>query len=196
MQYLTVDEIPAYCTLQAGVEESDVQIASSLIDGYLGFSFTVNEANETVKVNHKHRGKLNYFPIIEVLQVKEVYRSPIGKSIKDVDINNLDVDIENNGYFTYYSQPNPFAIMFNFDDNSCIPLPHRQHILEVNYKYGYEEIPEDIKRVCAMLAQNIRQQNSFAGFKKLNTLDYTIEMANPSFFTQDMKLVLNKYKVI
>lgn len=51
-----------------------------------------------------------------------------------------------------------------------------------------------VKQVCAMLAQNIRQQNSFAGIKKLNTLDYTVEMGNPSFFTQDMRLILNKYR--
>lgn len=196
MQYLTVDEIPVYCTLQAGVEESDVQIASSLIDGYLGFSFDVYEKTETVKVNHKHRGKVNYSPIIDIINVKEIYRSPIGKSVRDVDNDSVDFDVENNGYFTYYSKANPFVMIIDSYDNSCVPLPHKQHTLEITYKYGYEEVPEDIKRVCAMLAQNIRQQNSFAGIKKLNTLDYTIEMANPSFFTQDMKLILNKYKLI
>lgn len=192
MQYLTEEEIPIFCTLQAGVEVSDVIIASSLIDGYVGYSFEPKECKETVKINHKHRGKLNNIPVIDITKVDEIYRSPIGKSIRQVNIENIDLDIENNGYFTYYSQVNPFAMIIS--DNCNIPLEHRQHILEITYQYGYEEIPDDIKIVCAMLAQNIRGLNSFAGIKKLNTLDYTVEMANPSFFTQDMRLILDKYR--
>ena len=50
-QYLTEEEIPIYCANQAGVEVSDVIIASTLIDGFVGYSFTVNEKEESVNYN-------------------------------------------------------------------------------------------------------------------------------------------------
>ena len=66
--------------------------------------------------------------------------------------------------------------------------------MEIKYSYGYENVPDEVKYVTAMLAQNIRQLSTFAGAKRLNTLDYTVEMSNPSFFTDDMRSILSKYR--
>lgn len=189
MQYLTTDEIPKYCTLQAGVEEADVRIASSLIDGYVGKSFVLQDKTETVKVR-KNRGKLNFSPIVNVESVYERIFTGIGLTRTEVPKDKIILDSEMDGYFYYIQTPNPIA----YEIMSEFYCQERQRELEVSYKYGYKEVPEDVKQVCAMLAQNIRQQNSFAGIKKLNTLDYTVEMGNPSFFTQDMRLILNKYR--
>lgn len=190
MQYLTIDEIPKYCTIQAGVEESDVRIASSLIDGYVGKSFGLQNKTETVKVR-KNRGKLNFSPIIDVVSVYERTYTGIGLNRTEIPKDRIILDSEMDGYF-YYNKPiNPifFEMDYEYDCFSRMVIE-----LEVSYKYGFSEVPEDVKQVCAMLAQNIRQQNSFAGIKKLNTLDYTVEMGNPSFFTQDMRLILDKYR--
>lgn len=189
MQYLTIDEIPKYCTLQAGVDETDVRIASSLIDGYIGKSFVLQDKTETVRIRNG-RGKLNFTPLVNIESVYERVITGIGLTRLEVSNDNIVLDSEMDGYF-YYVQPfNPITYEIMAE---CYNQEQRRE-LEITYKYGYETVPEDIKQVCGMLAQNIRQQNSFAGIKKLNTLDYTVEMGNPSFFTQDMRLILDKYR--
>lgn len=190
-QYLTEEEILKYCTSQAGVNTGDVTIASHLIDGYLGKTFGVNEISETVNVNQRHRGKLVHTPVVEVKAITELVITPLGVTRQEISLDKLIFDIENDGYFTYIARTSPFA--YSFMDNMC-SQNCRARRLEVTYTYGYNIIPEDIKIVCAMLAQNIRQMQTFAGFKKLNTLDYTVEMANPSFFTSDMRIILDKYR--
>lgn len=190
-QYLTEEEILKYCTSQVGVNISDVVIASHLIDSYLGKSFSVNEISETVNVSAKHRGKLKHYPIAEIVKITELVITPLGVTRQDIALDKLVLDVENDGYFTYIANKSHFA--YSFMDNCCSNSA-RDRRLEVTYTYGFNNIPEDVKLVCAMLAQNIRQMQSFAGFKKLNTLDYTVEMANPSFFTNDMRMLLNKYR--
>lgn len=189
-QYLTKEEIATYCTAQAGVEESDVIIASELIDGYIGRGFSETEHSETVVVNERSRGKLNCYPVISIVSAKELSITPLGINKINVDVNSIVLDAENDGYFYYIGKPNPFACMSMYD---CCNT-RRKKKLEVTYKYGFESVPDDIKIVTAMLAQNIRQFSSFAGIKKLDTLDYTVEMANPSFFTNDMRVILDKYR--
>lgn len=190
-QYLTDEEILTYCTSQVGVNSSDVIIASHLIDGYLGKTFGVNEISETVNINQKQRGKLVHAPVVEIKAITELVITPLGVTRQEISLDNLILDIENDGYFTYIAKSSPFA--YSFMDNLC-SQNCRVRRLEVTYTYGYSVIPEDIKIVCSMLAQNIRQMQTFAGFKKLNTLDYTVEMANPSFFTSDMRIILDKYR--
>lgn len=189
-QYITEEEIPKYCTSQAGVEIGDIIIASQLIDGYIGKSFDVQEVSETVNVNAKHRGKLKHYPVVEIKSLTEVMITPLGVNRQEVDCDKLILDIEQDGYFYYIGVKSPFA----FNPYGLCEYEPKTQRLEVKYSYGYEVIPEQIKVVCGMLAQNIRQLQSFVGFKKLNTLDYTVEMANPSFFTQDMKLILDKFR--
>lgn len=189
-QYITEEEIPKYCASQAGVEVSDVIIASQLIDGYIGKSFDVQEISETVNVNAKHRGKLKHYPVVDIKALTEVMITPLGVNRQEVTADKMVLDADNDGYFYYIGSKSPFA--FN-PYGMCEYEPKAQR-LEITYSYGYEEIPEEIKVVCGMLAQNIRQLQSFVGFKRLNTLDYTVEMANPSFFTQDMQLILNKFR--
>lgn len=190
-QYLTEEEISVYCTNQAGVQVSDVIIASTLIDGFVGYSFTVNEKTEDIIVKTNHRGKLHYNPVIEVIKATEIVDTPISYTKQDIDIEDIDLDADMDGYFTLMTRPSPFA-------NRCILGGYhlRPRKLRIQYSYGYSEVPEDVKQVCAMLAQNIRQLSTFAGFKSLKTLDYTIEMGNPSFFTEDMRIILLKYKRI
>ncbi len=191
-QYLTAEEIQTYCTAQPGVTVSDVVIASELIDGYCKTSFCVNTAKESVKINRNARGKLHHGRVIEIISVNEVFKTPLGATSSPGNISDIDLDLEMDGYFTYLAPLSPFM---SLGLGCCGCYNHKlNRILEVEYTYGFSEIPEDIKVVTAMLAQNIRQFSSFAGLKKLSTLDYTIEMGNSSFFTEDMRNILNKYK--
>ena len=188
-QYLTEDEILVYCQLQAGVTQEDVIIASELIDSYVGKSFSVKEISESIKVNDKRRGKLNYFPVVKISKVEESVVTAIGITTQSVSPDKIVLDIEQDGYFTYIAPTSPFACPSMF---GCQANTNKR--LNVTYQYGYSAIPQDIKIVCAMLAQNIRQLQTFAGIAKLTTLDYTVQMANPSFFTDDMRIILAKYR--
>ena len=190
-QYLTEDEILEYCNTVAGVQVSDVIIASNLIDGYLGYSFSVNTATETVNLNEKRRGRLKNKPVLEVTSIKEIFASPVGITKTDGNTDGLFMDAEMDGYFSYYPKANPFMLPTDF----CSPFIPKLK-LEVTYNYGFEEVPEEVKYVTAMLAQNIRQLSTFSGAKRLNTLDYTVEMSNPSFFTDDMRSILGKYRYV
>ncbi len=189
-QYLSDDEIKTYCTQIAGVTSGDVIIASDLIDGYCGISFSKNTAIETVKVNKKSRGKLRHSPIIDVTKVVEVSHSMFGKTETDSEVANVDLDPENDGYFYYLASYSILEGAYG----GCMCCNPASKVLIVTYDYGYDEVPDQIKVVTAMLAQNIHQLQTFAGIKKLNTLDYTIEMANSSFFTDDMRRLLEPYK--
>lgn len=190
-QYLNEEEILKYCNRVPAVQVSDVIIASNLIDGYLGFSFSESDTVETVKLNEKRRGRLKHYPVLEVKSIKEVYASPVGLAKSDGDIEQFYQDAENDGYFYYYPKVNPFRMPMDF----CSPFIPRLS-LEISYRYGYAEVPEEVKYVTAMLAQNIKQLATFAGAKRLNTLDYTVEMSNPSFFTDDMRAMLSPYRSI
>lgn len=189
-QYLSEAEISRYCTAQLGVTVNDVIIASELIDGYLKKSITKNEAVETVKVNKKSRGRLRNYPVIDILEVSEAVRTPLGISRTDIEVSEIDLDLENDGYFTYCAPYSPFDTSIGY----VFGCGRQNRVIEVRYSYGYEDIPQDVKVACAMLAQNIKQFSSFAGIKKLTTLDYSVEMGNPSFFTMDIRNILDKYK--
>lgn len=189
-QYLSDEEITKYCTQIPGVTSSDVVTASDLIDGYCGISFAVNKATEMVKVNRKSRGKLRHTPVIDITEVVEVSRSMFGKTETTGETTNVDLDPELDGYFYYLA---PYSILEGAY-GGCICCNPALKTLKITYSYGYSETPEQIKVVTAMLAQNIHQLQTFAGIKKLNTLDYTIEMANSSFFTDDMRRLLAPYK--
>ena len=191
-QYLTEEEISTYCTAQPGVTVADVVIASELIDGYCKMSFSVNTAKENVKINRNSRGKLRHGRVIEITSAQEVFHTPMGTTSYPAEVSDIDLDLEMDGYFTYLAPVSPFMGLGVGMFCGCRNRMNR--LLEIEYTYGFEEIPEDIKVVTAMLAQNIRQFSSFAGLKKLSTLDYTIEMGNSSFFTEDMRNILNKYK--
>ena len=187
-QYLTTEEIATYCVEQPGVTAMEVKIASDLIDGYLKKSFEVKDVTESVAVNGRHRGKLRFSPVVELTSAKEVIFTDFGISKVDASLDYFDLDVEMDGYFTFYQ---PFPVMYG---SYGLTRPTNGRKLEVTYKYGYATIPEDIKTVCAMLAQNIRQFQSFAGVKKMTTLDYSVEMGNASFFTDDMQSILDRYK--
>lgn len=130
-QYLNEEEILKYCNRVPAVQVSDVIIASNLIDGYLGFSFSEADTVETVRLNEKRRGRLKHYPVIEVKSIKEVYASPVGLAKSDGNTEQFYQDVENDGYFYYYPKVSPFRMPMDF----CAPFIPRLS-LEISYKYG------------------------------------------------------------
>lgn len=182
--YLTEEEIPIYCTQVDGVTMADVIIASDLIDGYLGRSFTPQEFTDRVKVSARRRGKLKHAPVIELKRAIHKTRTMFGDTDMEVPVEGFDLDPENDGYFTYIGGRGYFSACYH-------NIPHRSsNVYEVTYIAGYDPYPSRLKTACAMLAQNVRQAQGFAGAKKLTSLDFSVEMTNDSFFTSDIKNLL------
>lgn len=180
MGYLTEAEIPVYCGVIDGVTMDDVAIASDLINGYMGRSFAPREFTDRIKLTKKARGKLSHAPVINISKAQVVSRTPFGKSKMPVDVEDIDLDPENDGYFTYVGSGGINEMIFGRSPMS----------LEVTYRSGFEEYPTRLKSACAMLACNIRQAMSFNGAKQLTSLDFQVLMTDDSFFTSDIKLLL------
>lgn len=184
MNYLADDEILEYCTIIPDITPSIVKIATELINGYLGFSLAPLQHKESINLNKNGRGKLRVTPIISIDTVKERIVSPyFGMSNEEVSPDSVILDVEGDGYFSYFAN----------GINSTL-YKTRPGSLEVTYTAGYTVIPEDIKIVCAMLAQHIKQRSSFGNEKAISTLDYRMELSDPSFLTPDMRMILDRYK--
>ena len=178
--YLTEEEIPQYCNVIDGVQFSDVLIATDLINGYLGRSYAPKNFKDRVRLTKDGRGKLLHAPIIEIGDVVAVVKTPFGRSKMNLSKENLELDPENDGYFTFDG---------DFGYTSLI-YPVIPQLLEVSYVSGFKEYPSRLKTACAMLASNVRQTQSFNGAKQLTSLDFQVLMSDDSFFTSDIKMLL------
>lgn len=178
--YLTEDEIPTYCNIIDGVTIEDVAIASSLIDGYLKRSFAPRDFKDRIKLSKSQRGKLSHAPVIKVNSVKLIERTPFGVTKTDTDLDSIELDPENDGYFTYIGNYGINNLIFNSTVSQ----------VEISYSSGFEVYPERLKQACAMLASNVRQTQSFNGAKQMTSLDFQIQMTDDSFFTSDIKMLL------
>ena len=178
--YLTEQELLPYQNIMDDLTMEDAQMASSLIDGYLGRSFSLLQFTDRIKLR-KGRGKLGHSPVVSVDKVVSVSRSMFGKVKSELSPEVIDLDPEMDGYFTFENDSSDLtAMVFN-----SVP-----EMLLVTYTSGFKEYPQRLKDACGMLACNIRQAKSFAGAKQLTSLDFQVLMTDDSFFTSDIKLLL------
>lgn len=178
--YLTAEELKPYQNIMDELSMDDVQMASSLIDGYLGRSFELTKFTDRVKLR-KDRGKLTHSPVVRVEKVIAVSRTMFGKTKSELSPDVIDLDPEMDGYFTFEDNSSDLTALIY----KCTP-----EMLLVTYASGFEEYPKRLKDACGMLACNIRQAKSFAGAKQLTSLDFQVLMTDDSFFTSDIKMLL------
>lgn len=181
MGYLQEHELGRYASIINGTSMGDVEIASELIDSYLGRSFKPTRYVERVRLIKGHRGKLQHSPVISLDFVDSIERTPFGDSKRKLDVRDIELDPENDGYFTFLGSGGLHFMLYGI----------RPRLLEIGYVGGYENYPERLKTACGMLACNIRQALSFAGAKELTSLDFKIQMSDDSFFTSDIKRLLD-----
>lgn len=192
--YLTEEEMHTLCdSVIDGVTLTDVQIATDLIDGYLGRSYVLHKYTDRVKINRQRRGRLNHAPVADVTKITAIYKTPFGRTketlaelTEDTDPDEnpiedyIELDPERDGYFTFVGNLGLNEIIYGNCPNT----------FEIEYLSGYKEIPSRLKTATAMMACNIRQARSFAGAKQLTSLDFQIRMTDDSFFTSDIKRLL------
>ena len=177
--YLTEDELEPYQKIMDELTMEDVQMASSLIDGYLGRSFELSKFTDRVQLR-RNRGRLSHAPVAEVEKVVSVGRSMFGKVKQELPTESIDLDPEMDGYFTLDDDGGLAGMIFGTVPDSLL----------VTYTSGFKEYPKRLKDACGMLACNIRQAKSFAGAKQLTSMDFQVLMTDDSFFTSDIKMLL------
>lgn len=179
-RYLTEQELLPYQNIMDDLSMDDVEMASSLIDGYLGRSFELSTFTDRVRLRGD-RGKLSHSPVAEVTKVVGVTRTMFGRTKSEMSPDVIDLDPERDGYFTYEADSTDLtSLVYN-------TTPETLHI---TYTSGFAEYPQRLKDACGMLACNIRQAKSFSGAKQLTSLDFQVLMADDSFFTSDIKMLL------
>jgi len=178
--YLTEAEIEQYCRTIPGVTMTEVEIASGLIDSFVGKTFDVQTVTETVHLNRQRRGKLNSVPVVSIDKVVAKGHGMFGLTTEELSVNDIELDGEGDGRFTYYGSGGLNNLIYGGSF----------HSLTVTYKSGYAQYPKNLKLACAMLAQNVKQRSSFGGEKTIYSLDYRVEMSDDSFFTSDIKMLL------
>lgn len=180
MSYITEEELIPYQNIMDGLNMDDVRMATSLIDGYLGRSYELKTFRDIVKINKTRRGKLKHAPVAELKKAQIVYDCMFGREKMDANLEDIDLDPEMDGYFTYSGGYGIAPLVYGFK-----PLS-----IEVTYTSGFKEYPQRLKDACGMLACNIRQAKSFSGAKQLTSLDFQVMMSDDSFFTSDIKMLL------
>lgn len=182
MAYLDPSEYTTYCG-DVDVTDFDVAYASGLIDAIIGKTLEPSEDTYLVKLRGD-KGKLRYAPVIEVLDIKGVNVSSAGVTESSMPISSIYVT-DDYGRFQYFST-GINSMVWGTPSN-----------LKVKYKYGYNEIPEDIKIVCGSIAKNIVRIDSIGGIsgaKSISSLDFNISMFDDRLFSSNELLILQKYK--
>lgn len=182
--YLLPEEIPKYCGIIEGVTPGDTRTASALIDSYLGQSFEPMRHTERVKLLRHFRGKLAHHPVITIQEVFVLGNCVFGSIREKLAPHMIAPDPENDGYFTFTGHGGLHAVIYGI----------HPYLLEITYVSGYDRYPERLKIACGMLACNIRQAMSFNGAKSLSSLDFQVLMTDDSFFTSDIKRLLQEFK--
>ena len=172
------------CGIIEGVIPADIRTASTLIDGYLGRTFEPKEQTERVRMLRHHRGRLSHRPVLFVKKVLAMGRCVFGNTREEFGGEALELDPENDGYFTFVGRGGLNAVVYGM----------HPYVLEVTYTSGFNEYPEMLKTACGMLACNVRQVMSYSGAKQLTSLDFEVLMTDDSFFTSDIKRLLKEYK--
>lgn len=187
--YLDAIEIDDYCQM-IPVDENHVRYASAMIDAYIGTNkgkskFESNEYTELVKPNRKNICKLKYDPVIDVKHVEGMVVRDINES--GVLIEPYLYDFDENGYLIFHAA-NHRQMTYHSLFTSGVKW------YKVTYDYGYDEIPEEVKIACAMLAMNISQVSTFTSLDSMTTLDARFSLADPSLFTSEIKSLLSRYR--
>ena len=197
MAYLDEFEIGKYASIINGVTMGDAEIASDLIDSYLGRSLQPRRYVERVRLIKGRRGKLQHSPVISIDFVNSLDPAPfninrdnfdghirLDHTLTQLDLRDIVLDPENDGYFTFVGSGDLISLIYGV----------RPHMLEIGYVGGFDHYPNALKTACGMLACNVRQALSFAGAKELTSLDFRIAMSDDSFFTSDIKRLLDSIK--
>lgn len=185
MSYLTEKELPTYCGLVTGVTMEHAEAATTLIDAYKGLSFLPKRYTERVELkkrNGEYRGKLLHFPRICIDKITARVRSIFGEQKLELPSSCIDFDDDHSLYFSFYM---PRELMFR-------EVPSN---ITIVYHSGYNEIPEQLKRACGLLACNIKQMGGVMRWKQRDDYDIKVTLSDEGVFTEEIKIMLRGIEI-
>jgi len=183
-KYLLTSEVATYCGSFPDVSEQQIAEAEMLIDSFCGGSLVEKTTTDNVKLNRKNRGKLTQNMVTSIESVSGLYKTPVGFTTTVIDNSNIS--------FT----PEGVVEFFNFTPTLSIYSFTGQQLysLSIEYKNGLPTIPSELKRITAMVAQNIYQSGDYSGAKSKSGIDFNVAMFDDSFLPSDIRMALQKYK--
>ena len=183
MIFITKDEIVNYTTTPIDdviLTQSNAMLTSLV--GEIGKKSTTNERMEFGKYRHpKLKNVRSHIPLISVDKVQTVTRTPFGIEKETVDTS--DVYVDEMGYVDYL-QPSSLALMI-------FGTPPSE--LLIDYTWGWETVPEDLKFAAAALAQNLSKRGT-SGLTSLTDFDVKLAFVNDSIVTSDIRVIIARYK--
>lgn len=187
--YLTEEEAAEYCEM-APVSMSQIAFASAMIDAYIGTNhgksmFSVGTGSATLKFTRKGVAKIKDTPLISIDKAYMIAQSPFGTSEIEIPVHTLQFDESG---FIY--APKHIAANTNYRNVGVTGYSG----IRIEYTYGYEEVPEQIKLACAMIAINIQQKGTFTNLDSMTTLDSRFALSSPEIVTSEIKMLLQEYK--
>ena len=130
--------------------------------------------------------RLKYSPVLAVSKVQFIIPNSIGfNSVQDVDDTCYTFDEDGYLFLPMYA---PMRI------TPANLYGMRPVSVNVDYSWGYSEIPETVKLACAMISMNISQLGGFAAMQSVSNLDTRYALADPSVFTSDIRNMLAEYR--
>lgn len=180
MIYLTETEVNSYTDIP-GVTTKHITIASALIDTYIGKNISQYTYTETIALNKKGKGKLKNLPINSISEAKAIYRNPFGVTEEIISLSALSYD--DFGYVSFYGS-GINSMIFGSVTNQ----------LKITYSAGLSVIPEDLKIACGSLAGNIKKRGGLDNVKEWSDLDTRVTLTNASVFSEDIRMLCNRYR--
>lgn len=186
--YLTEDELSLYTSTP--ITYMDACNATLLIDSYKGMSFFPVERSDRVKLTvrdgdygEEYRGRLKHKPRAEIKSVTASVRFPFSVEQVDCGIDSIVFDDDDSPYFSFIPKYNPI-----------FPTPVPKTIV-VQYTSGYSEIPEELKRVTAQLAANLKLSGGGLKWTSREDFDLKITLTKDGVFTNEIKRMIDLIEV-
>ena len=184
-RYLQLTEVPTYCEYFDDITESTIGFAEDLIDQYLGDTLVEQSTTDkNIRLSRKNTGKLSHTPVSAIVSVTALYKTNQGLQSSVIDAD--DLMFTPSGYIELITT-RPQLSIYSF----CrCPL----YAITVDYKYGFATIPNVVKRVTAMIAQNIAEKKSFGQIKSYTDLNVQMTLFDNTVFTKDIRMLLDGVK--
>lgn len=180
---LTAEELPKYCSVS--IDEATLTNANIIVQNVIG-----DLSKQSTVEEHVHFGKFKhpklkhvqpFVPLISIDKVQTVTRTPFGLSKEEIPLETVFVGEE--GYIHCMGMGSLANMLYGV----------RPSFFLIDYTWGYEEFPDDLKFAVSAVAQNIAKRGTY-GLKSLSDFDVKLAFVDDSIVTNDIRNMLQKYR--
>lgn len=182
-KFLKPEELDNYSNTP--ITDQTLLSANVMLESYLGDITKQSTKGEHIHLMHFRHARLkhihNLLPLVSIDKVMTMTKTPFGISKEEVNVDSVYVD--DYGYVSFIGQPSLAMMIYGAKPTDII----------VDYTWGYETVPSDLKFACAAIAQNLAKRGTY-GLKSLTDFDVKLAFVDDSIITNDIRMVIDKYK--